>query len=134
MNIVVYNLALLVLLMLFLFHLSKIVLKHLWKYGPKAIFPTSEGEYGDIEMAEKIEPYIVMQELNKTLPCAVNIEKSVLITEKTESAMAAIEAAKYIVFADEKLNKELLQNQFYSFFHLTVYSETILNTNIKDLC
>ncbi len=37
-NIVVYNLALLVLLMLFLFHLSKIVLKHLRKYGPKAIF------------------------------------------------------------------------------------------------
>ena len=34
--------------------------------SPLTLGATSEGEYGDIEMAEKIEPYIVMQELNKT--------------------------------------------------------------------
>lgn len=104
--------------------------------SPLTLGATSEGEYGDIEMAEKIEPYIVMQELNKTLPCGVNIEKSVLITEKTESAMAAIEAAKYIVFADEKLNKKLLQNQIEQYLlqkEILVMKKTKRNEKITDI-
>ncbi len=104
--------------------------------SPLTLGTTSEGEYGDIEMAEKIEPYIVMQELNKTLPCGVNIEKSVLITEKTESAMAAIEAAKYIVFADEKLNKILLQNQIEQYLlqkEILVMKKTKRNEKITDI-
>ncbi len=66
----------------------------------------------------------------------MNIEKSVLITEKTESAMAAIEAAKYIVFADEKLNKKLLQNQIEQYLlqkEILVMKKTKRNEKITDI-
>ena len=48
--------------------------------------------------------------------------------------MAAIEAAKYIVFADEKLNKTLLQNQIEQYLlqkEILVMKKTKRNVNIN---
>ena len=75
--------------------------------NPLTLGTTSEGEYGDFEMAEKIEPAFVVNELNKTLPKGVKVLDSVLITQKVQSAMASIDGAKYIVYTDKKLTEEL---------------------------
>lgn len=77
--------------------------------SPLTLGATSQGEYGDFEMAEKIEPKIIMTKLNETLPKGIQVLDSVLITKKTQSAMAAIEGAKYMVYADKQLTESLLK-------------------------
>ena len=79
--------------------------------NPLTLGTTSEGEYGDFEMAEKIEPTLIMAELNKVLPNGVRVLDSVLITQKTDSAMAAIDGAKYIVFLEELAKRDSLQEE-----------------------
>lgn len=104
--------------------------------NPLTLGTTSEGEYGDFEMAEKIEPAFVMNELNKTLPKGVKVLDSVLITQKVQSAMASIDGAKYIVYTDKKLTEELLQNNIDKFLaqkEILVMKKTKNNEKITDI-
>ncbi len=104
--------------------------------NPLTLGTTSEGEYGDFEMAEKIEPTLIMAELNKVLPNGVRVLDSVLITQKTDSAMAAIDGAKYIVFLEELAKRDSLQEdikRYLSQKEILVLKKTKKNEKITDI-
>ncbi len=104
--------------------------------NPLTLGTTSEGEYGDFEMAEKIEPAFVMEELNKVLPNGVKVLDSVLITQKTDSAMASIDGAKYIVYAEELIKRDSLKEdikQYLSQKEILVLKKTKKNEKITDI-
>ena len=72
----------------------------------------------------------------KTLPKGVKVLDSVLITQKAQSAMASIDGAKYIVYADKKLTKELLEkniNEFLAQKEIFVMKKTKNNEKITDI-
>ena len=77
--------------------------------SPLTLGATSEGEYGDFEMAEKIEPEDITKKLNQTLPRGVKVLRTVLITKKIQSAMADIDGAKYMVYADKQITPLILK-------------------------
>lgn len=104
--------------------------------NPLTLGTTSEGEYGDFEMTEKIEPAIVMNELNKTLPKGAKVLDSVLITKKTESAMASIDAAKYIVYAGKKRVGVTLENEIKKYLaqkEIFVVKKTKRNEKLTEI-
>ncbi len=104
--------------------------------NPLTLGTTSEGEYGDFEMAERIEPSIVKNELNKTLPKGVKVLDSVLITKKTDSAMASIDGAKYIVYPDKKLSQIALDEEIKKYLaqkEILVMKKTKKNEKITDI-
>ena len=76
--------------------------------SPLTLGTTSEGEYGDFELAEKIEPKVMIDALNKELPDGVIVLDGVLIEGKTDSAMASIDGALYEIYPDEKITPEIL--------------------------
>ena len=79
--------------------------------SPLTLGATSEGEYGDFEMAEKIEPEDITKKLNQTLPRGVKVLRTVLITKKIQSAMADIDGAKYMVYADKQITPLILKEK-----------------------
>lgn len=83
--------------------------------SPLTLGTTSEGEYGDFEMAEKVEPSSMVEKLNETLPTGFRVRDAVLIQKKTESAMAAIQAAEYEVFTEESVTPEMIEKYLPSF-------------------
>lgn len=102
--------------------------------NPLTLGTTSEGEYGDFEMAEKIEPTFIMTELNKTLPKGIKVLDSVLITQKTDSAMASIDGAKYIVFSKElKDSSQEDIKRYLSQKEILVLKKTKKNEKITDI-
>lgn len=77
--------------------------------SPLTLGTTSEGEYGDFELAEKIEPQVMIDALNEVLPDGVRVLDGVLIVGKTDSAMASIDGALYEIYPDEQMTKETLE-------------------------
>lgn len=96
--------------------------------SPLSLGAVSSGEYGDFEMAEKIEPSLLVERLNPVLPLGIKVTDCVLIRKKTESAMAAIEAAKYKVILPEEITPEMVHQHLDSFL---VQSEIIAMKKTK---
>lgn len=83
--------------------------------SPLTLGTTSEGEYGDFEMTERIEPHTIVESLNQVLPLGIQALDAVLIMGKTTSAMASIDGAEYEVFPDETMTKEMIEKHLPAF-------------------
>ncbi len=77
--------------------------------SPLALGITSESEYGDFEMAQKIEPYFILERLNQYLPEGLEILDCVLLKEHAQSAMASVESAKYLVTFPQEIMPEQIE-------------------------
>jgi len=76
--------------------------------SPLTLGSSSEGEYGDFELSEKIEPKAMIDALNQELPDGVKVLDGVLISGKTDSAMASIDGALYEIYPDGQITPEKL--------------------------
>ena len=104
--------------------------------SPLTLGATSGGEYGDFEMAEKIEPEDITKKLNQTLPRGVKVLRTVLITKKIQSAMAAIDGAKYMVYTDKQITPLILKEKLQPYLNqkeILVLKKTKKNEKITDI-
>lgn len=65
---------------------------------PLGIGVTSEGEYMDIELTENVEPKEAVRRLNEQMADGVEVLAFRYLPEKSKKAMAAVEAARYVVW------------------------------------
>ena len=72
---------------------------------PLGIGVTSEGEYMDIELTEKVVPENAIQRLNGQMADGVKVLSFVYLPDKSKKAMAAVEAASYVVGLKEPEGK-----------------------------
>ena len=72
---------------------------------PLGIGVTSEGEYMDIELTEKVVPENAIQRLNDQMAEGVKVLSFVYLPDKSKKAMAAVEAASYVVGLKEPEGK-----------------------------
>lgn len=68
---------------------------------PLGIGVTSEGEYMDIELTEKVEPDEAIRRLNEQMANGVEVLAFRYLPEKSKKAMAAVEAARYVVWVKD---------------------------------
>ena len=64
---------------------------------PLGIGTTSEGEYMDIELTERIDPQDALCRLNEQMADGVEVLAFRYLPQKSKKAMAAVEAARYVV-------------------------------------
>lgn len=64
---------------------------------PLGIGVTSEGEYMDIELTEKVDPEEAVRRLSEQMADGVEVLAFRYLPEKSKKAMAAVEAARYVV-------------------------------------
>lgn len=81
---------------------------------------SSEGEYIDIEVGEKIDLKEFMDKLNNVLPEGLKIVKSQYISKGEDSLMAVIQYSTYAVKIEftEEINNEELESKINSFLDL----------------
>lgn len=77
--------------------------------SPLTLGTTSEGEYGDFEMARKINPQILVDGLNEVLPKGVRVISAVPMNNQAEKAMAAMAGAEYIIYPEESMTPDIIE-------------------------
>lgn len=83
--------------------------------SPLTLGATSEGEYGDFEMTEKIEPSLVWERLAPELPRGMSIIDAVLLTVGQGAAMAVTAGASYHITMDDDVAIEEIKNSLTKF-------------------
>ncbi|AOY76860.1 TIGR03936 family radical SAM-associated protein [Clostridium formicaceticum] len=81
---------------------------------------SSEGEYIDIEIEEKLDLKDFMERLNHVLPEGLCITKSKYISQKEDSLMSVIQYSSYIVKVvfEKEVPEEILQEKLEEFLSL----------------
>lgn len=83
---------------------------------PLSVGMYSEGEYMDVEFNEMIDPAVIIEKLNKSVPVGIKIFDAIYVYEELNQknppqTMAAIDGAKYCITIKynntEKLSEEL---------------------------
>ena len=106
--------------------------------SPLTLGATSEGEYGDFEMIEKIEPAYLMEALNLEMPLGMRVTDAVLLIGRQPTAMAATCAAKYHVTLYDTVDSEMIKKSIPGFLaqkEIVVLKKTKSKeeqTNIRD--
>ncbi|MFZ5352941.1 MAG: TIGR03936 family radical SAM-associated protein [Bacillota bacterium] len=92
--------------------------------APLSLGVTSDAEYVDIKLAQRIEPQTVVDKLNEKLPVGIKIHKGTVLSDKAKSAMAIVTHSIYTVRMtisgdmtkkpEESFAEFLAQNEIYA--------------------
>lgn len=78
--------------------------------SPLTLGMTSEGEYGDFEMTQKVNIELMIKRLNQELPDGMEVKEAVLLENGVAKAMASVEAAVYKAHLNYQITNQQIED------------------------